>query len=827
MSNELIGKRISFYQLFSINNFYIEIPTIQRDYAQGRSSKIEVREQFLNALMDYLEENIPNRDLDFVYGSTEDKDGIKKFIPLDGQQRLTTLFLLHWYLANLAGKESYENFQATISTNNKSKFNYLTRPSSTEFTDALVNNGINLNELLNKNDNNTLSQTLKDKGWYFLSWNYDPTVQSMLTMLDAIHNKFNTKAYYYNRLIDTENPIITFLFLDLKEFKLTEDLYIKMNSRGKPLTAFENFKAKLEQHIADLFGNVDKPFIIASTNTPSTYKEYFSFQIDTTWANLFWNYRTLVGKPFTYDEELMNFIRVIIANQFAIENAEKLEAYKELIEEETATAEITENISFYKFQSLGSLSKNCIEYLINSFDVLVYGNEKIKNYFDTNFYCNENELFETALKYSITKPQRALFHSYIKYLITHKTNKNNFHQWMRVMHNLIENSRIEVAEQLISATKSIEKLLIFSDDILEYLVSLKCDIEHFSTWQVFEEIIKAHLILKSDTWRNLIEQTEKDIFHKGQISYLLEFSGITEYFNSNKNVNWTEKEDEKFLNKFNDYALKSKSLFAIFDTPENKDYLIERALLTKGNYLIDFKYNRYNFCSSTKAPNYQRDFSWKRLLRLDKDEDWMSRRKIVQKLLDDIRIVGNDIKLELLGICNDVVDDWRDYFIQTPGLLSYCRQGFIYFIEKESYNYIELYYAHQQNHYHIEMFAYNFYLNFLEGKETLFTPFKSVNWCAVKNENDPSFVSIDGFIYQRKEYTIEIFKVKEKFLIEFKKAKGNKSKDEYNVEIITTLESNKFKWDEEEGCFFKHSSTENSTNNLLITLCKELQTITI
>jgi uncharacterized protein with ParB-like and HNH nuclease domain len=44
----------------------------------------------------YLEENKPNRDLDFVYGSTEQEEEIEKFIPLDGQQRLTTLFLLQW-----------------------------------------------------------------------------------------------------------------------------------------------------------------------------------------------------------------------------------------------------------------------------------------------------------------------------------------------------------------------------------------------------------------------------------------------------------------------------------------------------------------------------------------------------------------------------------------------------------------------------------------------------------------------------------------------------------------------------------------------------------
>ena len=39
--------------------------------------------------------------------------------------------------------------------------------------------------------------------------------------------------------------IITFDYIDIKsdEFKLTDELYKKMNSRGKPLTSFENFKA--------------------------------------------------------------------------------------------------------------------------------------------------------------------------------------------------------------------------------------------------------------------------------------------------------------------------------------------------------------------------------------------------------------------------------------------------------------------------------------------------------------------------------------------------------------------------------------------------------
>src|ERR1700722_19715328 len=78
----------------------IEIPLIQRDYAQGREDRraSAIRSRFLDALHTALTEGAPV-GLDFIYG--EVRDGT--FEPLDGQQRLTTLFLLHWYLASRCG----------------------------------------------------------------------------------------------------------------------------------------------------------------------------------------------------------------------------------------------------------------------------------------------------------------------------------------------------------------------------------------------------------------------------------------------------------------------------------------------------------------------------------------------------------------------------------------------------------------------------------------------------------------------------------------------------------------------------------------------------
>ena len=110
------GERLSFYKLIAEKKYKIIIPIIQRDYAQGRKDEEtnEVRNEFVDALFNYLDEGIPNRDLDFIYGtlrkpiesgSTE----LISFIPLDGQQRLTTLFLLHWYLSQVTNDLELNN----------------------------------------------------------------------------------------------------------------------------------------------------------------------------------------------------------------------------------------------------------------------------------------------------------------------------------------------------------------------------------------------------------------------------------------------------------------------------------------------------------------------------------------------------------------------------------------------------------------------------------------------------------------------------------------------------------------------------------------------
>ena len=125
---ELIGSEIQLSDDNCTQIYDIIIPRIQRDYAQGRNGKSEnrIRERFLDALYSAVQ-NHEAITLDFVYGDVEDGE----LTLLDGQQRLTTLFLLHWFAAK---KERIDKGEFVFLMH----FSYATRFSSRDFCKAIV-----------------------------------------------------------------------------------------------------------------------------------------------------------------------------------------------------------------------------------------------------------------------------------------------------------------------------------------------------------------------------------------------------------------------------------------------------------------------------------------------------------------------------------------------------------------------------------------------------------------------------------------------------------------------------------------------------------------
>ncbi|MBK8695792.1 MAG: DUF262 domain-containing protein [Deltaproteobacteria bacterium] len=255
----------------------IRIPRLQRDYAQGRMDEAtaSIRTAFLDVLHRALTDG-PPVGLDFVFGDVS--NGVLS--PLDGQQRLTTLFLLHWYLAARANRlddqQGWKNFT------------YETRASARLFCERLVQSPA-------PPTTEKPSAWIQDQSWFLSTWHHDPTVTSMLVVLDALHDRFrgDDAGLAWSRLVDSDNPGISFHLLPIREVGRPDELYIKMNSRGKPLTPFENFKACFEQSLTEM--------------APARARK-FADRVDGAWSDMLWPMR---GTDNVIDDEFMRYLDFI------------------------------------------------------------------------------------------------------------------------------------------------------------------------------------------------------------------------------------------------------------------------------------------------------------------------------------------------------------------------------------------------------------------------------------------------------------------------------------------------------------------------------------
>ena len=723
------GVRLSFYQLLTERDYIIQIPIIQRDYTQGRDRYQQVRDTFLDTLASYLEEGLPHRDLDFVYGSSRRIGDVTYFIPLDGQQRLTTLFLLHWYLAQITPDQDLRDrfLTALHREDGAARFTYETRSSSREFCDLLIRPEYSLREALHPISEpiqgRRISRLIEDASWFLRSWKLDPTIQAMLQMLDAIDRKFWDKEEYLELLLNVESPVITMLYLDLEEFKLTDDLYIKMNARGKQLTPFENFKAQYE----DYLGRVHPD-----------YRMDFERKIDTKWADLFWNYRGMDGND-TYDDELSNFIRAIFSGAYAerkdLSNKDIEETLRELI-----SANKSIPFSVYK-ESVLVEGETASDTLIKALDTLSNGDKKIKEYLskEDRPYYKEYEVFENVLRDSITSySERISFYAYIHYLIRYGTSApEGLHDWMRLMSNLYhqENIPFDSLAHFIAAVKSVQELLPYADKIIDYLSTEKEIPSYSFRWQGLEELVKARLIKRSPQWRTLIESTEKNPYFTGQIGFLLDFVGIYTYYEEHTtSCDWTEEQDQAYQRKFNCYAEAAKAIFSqsYADRTKPADYLFERAVLSKGGkYPIWGTAWRRNLLSTCEAGgNIRRDFSWKRLFRVvpsegqDEEDKNKEGRKEVQAVLDDPLFQIENIEDSLREICTQCPKTgWYYPLVVSKELVKYCSKGFITFYlagdnsSDLKDHQIFLLRTTQMNGKHVELYSYYIYRHILERKD--------------------------------------------------------------------------------------------------------------
>jgi hypothetical protein len=538
------NQHITFWQF--LQGQKIEIPIIQRDYAQGRNGKEKLREKFLKDIKNALDNTDSDYKLklDFVYGTLESQ----KLQPLDGQQRLTTLWLLHWYIAFKAGELA----------NNKEvfkRFTYETRTSSREFCHKL-------SEFSDSTSSKIVSH-IQNQTWFYSVWKQDPTIQAMLNMLggtdicekdidivDGIEELFTVdfKSYWIKLTSDT-CPII-FHYMPLNELKLSDDLYIKMNARGKPLTSFENFKA-------DLVGFMKSKNDNNNHNVKSSISDIHSFEhkLDTDWTDIFWKNKSV---DYKIDAIYFTFLNRYLLNKLIIaknEDGKDLLTQKEIetnklfkyLYGEAGNDTKLKYYSFDVYEIDNLLNKELFEGLIKTLDnfhsaFINISKKEINKLLYPTWDDNSNfrfipEYVENATnnnnepKYIpslITQPQRVIFHAICCYFENNQYDEISFKQWMRIVWNIVENANITNNQSMIGALRLINELGRHSHYIYNWLAGPDTKIvSDAAAEQIEEEKVKARKIIEDSTWEEKIIEAENWSFFKGAIRFLFRIDNNT------------------------------------------------------------------------------------------------------------------------------------------------------------------------------------------------------------------------------------------------------------------------------------------------------------
>lgn len=594
------------FRQYEINK--IEIPIIQRDYAQGRPDGVvpRIRSAFLDVLHRALTcgENV---SLDFVYGEVNGGT----MTPLDGQQRLTTLFLLHWYIAARVGVDSGNSEFLR-------GFTYETRFSSRDFCSRLV-------EQRPLFPIEKLSDWICDQNWFFSAWRHDPTIQSMLVVLDDIHARFKDSDcnIAWQRLTDTANPAIVFHILPIKNMGLTDDLYIKMNSRGKPLTRFEHFKANFEKTVRDV--------------SNEHYKELID-KIDNAWADLLWPLR---GDDDIIDDEFMRLFRFITDILIYLTH---LYIPKGIMEKDI---DLGSQLVYGKDNPNAKANQR---YLFDALDcwVNIDVNALFKNAFTEQGYrqgavaiFDSVDIFSACCKdYGIMEGRNRRFSLQRMLLLfavlEHQMcNAENFTQRIRNVRNLIFGSeneiRLENFPRLLEDTREVMR----SGDLRK--------VEAYNKKQIDEELSKAAFLSSHPELQEVLYGLEDHTLTRGCIS-VFEFDSQT-------------------------FSRRAALFHKVFPEARKVPFPeVSAAFLACGDYSQKRRWDRFQFGSRKSSSNV-----WRQLLTNTGSDEFKATKSVLMQMLDAL---NSSVNLSIQESLQDIVNrylasqeeaqqfDWRYYLVK-------------------------------------------------------------------------------------------------------------------------------------------------------------------
>lgn len=651
-------KRTNFWAL--LGKYSITIPQIQRDYAQGRDTpKINnLRSNFIRDITKALDESHTPLDLGLFFGSSDKQN----LILIDGQQRATTLWLVHWYVS-----ANTQNHNANLER--LSKFCYETRSSARDFCRRLASPN-SLPEM-----GTELDTQIQDQPWFRGTWHQDRTVAGMLQMLKELHSQIQKIADFeqaWANLALSNDSTIQFRFVDIEQHNLSDDLYVKMNARGRPLTEFEKFKAWLEESLDS--EELEGAF-------PNWKRDLDTVWLDTQWKELDQSLLgsnsdkgKLLGEAENESDHISTLVfslfknvalnQLLISDEKSIKEASPFEA---IVNEQFLSTDMLKTLFPPKriksvFDVLEGFKKLPPSMWLDAISDITASVEDTPK---TSLHPLEQHLFKP------TFAQRIQFHALCLHLFQKPDElpQEVLGQSMRLVRNLTANSTIG-ADNYSNALKSIDKLLSGIQEVEALHERLKQleELKGFDSQQVKEEQFKSEKILQNPELADLFLDVENHRPFRGRIGFLCQ-------------IGFTESEPSKDeIKTFEDSA--KKCIQWLSPSYLEKPFELQRALLSKGDYTYIFSSN-YSFGDSMNA--------WRsHLLGYNTDNDKNSSESKFQAALKKL-IDSEDSPETCLNNFNDetflndfgLSEGWRIPLIQYVSTWEGMPRRCIHWIDKE------------------------------------------------------------------------------------------------------------------------------------------------
>lgn len=531
MKATINGMKMSFADLVRL--YKVEVPIIQRDYAQGRTTpKAEsIRKAFISDLLKALEEHKQldsgqqkGLDLAFVYGRVD--NGV--FIPVDGQQRLTTLYLLHLYLVKRCKKNSTQceecKYEKLLS-----RFTYATRQSSREFCEKISSSVGETNIIPPAESAERLKDYVIDQPWFFVEWEDDPTIAGMLEVLDEIHSQIGKTRFPNEELPDFLSILfgdycpIRFNFLDMGIQGLSDDVYLKMNARGLPLDDFERFKSDFEKYLKQKeegLAHIPTPSMATGFSGQSwaaipNYKRII-YRFNLNWGDEFWTrYNTNSQK------RLISVVaRFFAMSATAMSSADTTRLGDKIRELVDIADDRAEYLSFKPFEAVineleaKTLFKQLFRFLDNIVQLRTKG---IRT--DPSWRIKNDQEIDILNPSNISERLIFLVLALFPYDIS--IQENELREWLRVVWNIVENSNVEEKNYNEYITLFSQWFEASSDvGLRQYLASLDYK-GKLANAQIVQECEKARLLNNGNEWIEYIFKEEREPFFHGDIAVQL------------------------------------------------------------------------------------------------------------------------------------------------------------------------------------------------------------------------------------------------------------------------------------------------------------------